>query len=299
MAHARERAGREGDRLHLRRRAIRRRSTSSSARARRAAGRSWSPTKPLLAVTPDVFGVLVQYPATDGGVHDYRELAERRTRPTRCSLQRRDLLALTLLAPPGEWGADVVVGNSQRFGVPLGYGGPHAGVLRDAGTSSSGMMPGPHHRRLARRGRQAGAAHGAADARAAHPPREGDEQRLHGAGAARGDRGDVRGLARAGGLTRIAKRVHRLAAALAAGLERAGHAIGHDVFFDTVRVEPTGRPRSRSSRRPATRASTCVRTATRCASRSTRRSRPVDVADVLAAFGAARCQRGGARGRDG
>jgi glycine dehydrogenase len=65
-----------------------------------------------------VFGVLLQYPATDGGVHDYRELCERAHAAKAMVVVATDLLALTLLVPPGEWGADVAVGNSQRFGVP-------------------------------------------------------------------------------------------------------------------------------------------------------------------------------------
>ena len=79
-----------------------------------------------LRVGTDVFAVVVQYPATDGGVHDYRALADSAHASDAMLVAATDLLALTLLAPPGEWGADVVVGNSQRFGVPLGYGGPHA-----------------------------------------------------------------------------------------------------------------------------------------------------------------------------
>jgi glycine dehydrogenase len=73
-----------------------------------------------------VFGVLLQYPATDGGVHDYRALCEQAHAVKALVVVATDLLALALLAPPGEWGADVAVGNSQRFGVPLGFGGPHA-----------------------------------------------------------------------------------------------------------------------------------------------------------------------------
>jgi glycine dehydrogenase len=73
-----------------------------------------------------VFGVLVQYPATDGTIHDYRAFIEKAHSHNALAIVAADLLALTLLKPPGEFGADVVVGNTQRFGVPLGYGGPHA-----------------------------------------------------------------------------------------------------------------------------------------------------------------------------
>src|SRR3989454_66373 len=73
-----------------------------------------------------VIGALLQYPATDGAIPDYRSLCEAAHAAGALVTVATDLLALTLLAPPGEWGADVAVGNSQRFGVPLGYGGPHA-----------------------------------------------------------------------------------------------------------------------------------------------------------------------------
>jgi len=73
-----------------------------------------------------VFGVLVQYPAEDGLIHDYREFIELAHQNGSLVAVAADLLSLALLVPPGEMGADVVVGSSQRFGVPLGYGGPHA-----------------------------------------------------------------------------------------------------------------------------------------------------------------------------
>jgi len=72
------------------------------------------------------FGVLVQYPATNGDVYDYRAFAEKAHTAGALVVAATDLLALVLLTPPGEWGADVALGNSQRFGVPMGYGGPHA-----------------------------------------------------------------------------------------------------------------------------------------------------------------------------
>jgi glycine dehydrogenase len=73
-----------------------------------------------------VFAVLVQYPATDGTVYDYRGFLARAHEHDALAIVAADPLALTLLTPPGELGADVVVGNTQRFGVPMGYGGPHA-----------------------------------------------------------------------------------------------------------------------------------------------------------------------------
>ena len=75
------------------------------------------------------FGVLLQYPGVNGEVRDYRAAVEKLHAAGAMVIVAADLLALTLLTPPGEWGADVVVGNSQRFGVPLGFGGPHAGFL--------------------------------------------------------------------------------------------------------------------------------------------------------------------------
>ena len=77
----------------------------------------------------DVFGVILQYPATDGTVTDYKALVERIHESKALVCVCADLLSLVLLTPPGEWGADVVVGSAQRFGVPMGYGGPHAGYM--------------------------------------------------------------------------------------------------------------------------------------------------------------------------
>src|SRR5690606_18280862 len=73
-----------------------------------------------------VFGVLLQYPAGGGAVEVYRALVERALEAGALVAVATDLLALALLTPPGEWGADIAVGSSQRFGVPMGYGGPHA-----------------------------------------------------------------------------------------------------------------------------------------------------------------------------
>ncbi|KAK4133544.1 glycine dehydrogenase [Trichocladium antarcticum] len=87
---------------------------------------SGSDLSELESVGEDLVGVLVQYPNTYGRVHDYRTLADAVHKQGALLSAATDLLALTMLTPPGEWGADIAFGNSQRFGVPLGFGGPHA-----------------------------------------------------------------------------------------------------------------------------------------------------------------------------
>lgn len=77
----------------------------------------------------DAFGVLLQYPGSSGAIRDYGETVERFHEHGGLVVVAADLLALTLLSPPGDWGADIAVGSAQRFGVPLGYGGPHAGFI--------------------------------------------------------------------------------------------------------------------------------------------------------------------------
>lgn len=84
---------------------------------------------PELMEQHDYFAVLAQYPATTGLVHDMREFVEKAHAKNAAFIVAADLLALTLLAPPGEWGADIVIGNTQRFGVPMGGGGPHAAFM--------------------------------------------------------------------------------------------------------------------------------------------------------------------------
>jgi glycine dehydrogenase len=87
------------------------------------------------------FAVLVQYPDTTGVIHDYASFVERTHAHGALAIVAADILALTLLQPPGEFGADIAVGSTQRFGVPLGFGGPHAGYMavKDA---CKRLMPG-------------------------------------------------------------------------------------------------------------------------------------------------------------
>jgi glycine dehydrogenase len=183
------------------------------------------------------FGALVQYPGTDGEVFDYADFAKKVHAAEALFVVAADLLSLTLLVPPGEFGADVCVGNSQRFGVPLGYGGPHAAFFATKNEfvrKLPGRIIG-----VSRRPRQARAPHGPPDARAAHPPREGHEQHLHGAGAPRGRRGMYAVYHGPEGLTRDRRARARIGVCARARPEE-GSAITVDtgVFFDTLVARP-------------------------------------------------------------
>ena len=80
-------------------------------------------------ITDGFYAAIVQYPDTEGSVHDYKELFAKLHQNNGIAIVATDIMALTKLTPPGEFGADIVIGNTQRFGVPLGYGGPHAAFL--------------------------------------------------------------------------------------------------------------------------------------------------------------------------
>ncbi|MGY3207150.1 glycine cleavage system pyridoxal-binding protein P [Ewingella americana] len=144
-----------------------------------------------------VFGVLLQQVGTTGQVHDYRALlAELKSRKIITSVAA-DIMALVLLAAPGAQGADVVFGSAQRFGVPMGYGGPHAAFFAcvdEFKRSMPGRIIGVSR---GRRG-QHRAAHGDADPRAAYSPRESQLQHLYLAGSVGQHRQPVRGIPRSG-----------------------------------------------------------------------------------------------------
>ena len=102
----------------------------------------FDPSEPLTNISnQEIFGVLVQYPNTNGEILDYTSLSAWAHERNALLIAATDLLALTLLAPPGEWGADIAVGSAQRFGVPMGFGGPHAGFLA-VRTGLERSMPG-------------------------------------------------------------------------------------------------------------------------------------------------------------
>ncbi|MEA9706322.1 aminomethyl-transferring glycine dehydrogenase [Xanthomonas campestris] len=187
------------------------------------------------ALQAECFGVLLQYPDSFGHIGDHAALADAVHAQGGLVAVATDLLALTLIAAPGEWGADIVVGNSQRFGVPFGFGGPHAAFMacRDAYKRS---MP----------GRLIGVSIDAAgnpayrltlQTREQHIRREKATSNICTAQVLLAVMASMYAVYHGpDGLTRIARRTHRLAAILAAALRSAGVTVGEH-FFDTLHVK--------------------------------------------------------------
>ncbi|MES2592437.1 MAG: aminomethyl-transferring glycine dehydrogenase [Bacteroidota bacterium] len=188
-----------------------------------------------VALDSSIYGALLQYPTVNGEVHNYADFVKKAKANGTAIAVAADILSLVLLPPPGEWGADVVVGNSQRFGVPMGYGGPHAaffacreeykriipgriiGVSVDAQGNPALRM--------------------ALQTREQHIRRDKATSNICTAQALLAIMASMYAVYHGSeGLTGIAQQVHFSAVALAAELKKLGYIIENDNYFDTIKV---------------------------------------------------------------
>ena len=191
-----------------------------------------------VTLNDNLYGALLQYPAASGAVHDYADFVARAKAHGMTIAVAADILSLVLLAPPGEWGADIVLGSTQRFGVPMGYGGPHAAYFacRDAYKRS---MPG----RIIGVSLDADgnpALRMALQTREQHIRREKATSNICTAQALLAIMAGMYAVYHgARGLRGIARQVHLSTVALANELKKLGYTLAHDCFFDTIKLTHT------------------------------------------------------------
>ena len=183
-----------------------------------------------------VFGAIFQYPGTYGDVHDFTGVIDALHKAGALACMAADPLALTLLTPPGQMGADIAIGSTQRFGVPMGFGGPHAAYMavRDAlKRSMPGRIVGVS---IDARGNRAYRL--SLQTREQHIRREKATSNICTAQALLAVMASMYGVFHGPvGLKAIAERIHRKTVRLAKGLEALGYTIEPSVFFDTITVE--------------------------------------------------------------
>ncbi|MCV9389252.1 aminomethyl-transferring glycine dehydrogenase [Reichenbachiella ulvae] len=184
----------------------------------------------------DYYGIMVQYPNANGSVEDYKDLFQQAENNQVKIVAAADLLSLTLLTPPGEWGADVVVGTTQRFGVPMGFGGPHAGYFatredfkRQLPGRIIGVSVDKHGKKAYRMALQT---------REQHIRREKATSNICTAQVLLGVMAGAYAVYHGPeGLTRIAKRIHGLAQLASNYIQKLGFKQNNQTFFDTLDFE--------------------------------------------------------------
>ena len=221
---------------------------------------------------PECFGVLLQYPHSTGSVADYRKLADAAHAQGAVVAVATDLLALAVLAAPGEWGADIAVGSAQRFGVPFGFGGPHAGFMacKDAyKRNMAGRLVG-----VSKDAQGNPAMRLALQTREQHIRREKATSNICTAQVLLAVMAGMYAVWHGpAGIRRIANRVNRYTAILRAELVKLGVKVANDSFFDTLLLE-TGAATPAILTRPTAPTSTCAASTRAWPSRWTRPSPP-------------------------